>query len=128
MLNLCDRFAEAYDVTFNSSKRKPLLFGRSDSRSCVHVPHITFNGSVIELVKHDKHLDNVIGQNCSMHQIQDGLDAFNGKVNMVKSDFGHIVFDSLYQIFKTYCMPAVWFPALLYGYSQVTQPANHNPL
>jgi len=85
------------------------LFFRSDSRSCVHVPHFEFTSSVIELVKHDEHLDNAIGQNCSMHQIQDCLSAFSGKVNMVKSHFGHLAFDSLYQIFKTYCMP-------LYGY------------
>jgi len=56
---------------FNSSQNKLLLFGRSNSRSCVHVPHVEFNDYVIALVKHDKHLGNVIGQNCSMHQIQD---------------------------------------------------------
>ena len=90
---------------FNSSKSKLLFFDRSDSRCCVRVPHVEFNVSVIELVKHNKHLGNVIGQNSSMHQIQDCLSAFNGKVNMVKSPFGHIDFDSLYQIFKTYCIP-----------------------
>ena len=66
-LNICHQYAEAYDVMFNSSKSKLLFFGRSDSRSCVHVPDII--GSVKELVKHDKHIGNVIGQNCSMHQI-----------------------------------------------------------
>ena len=89
----------------NYIQSKLLFFGRSDSRSCVHVPHVEFNGSVIELVKHNKHLGNVIGQNSSMHQIQDCLSAFSGKVNMVISYFGHLAFDSLYQIFKTYCMP-----------------------
>ena len=51
-------------------KASHYFFRRSDSRSCVRVPHIKFNGSVIELVKRDKHIDNVVGQNCSMHQIQ----------------------------------------------------------
>jgi len=107
MLNICHQFAEAYDddVMFNSSKSKLLFFGRSDSRSRVHVPHLEFNHCVIELVKYDKHLGNVIGQNCSKHQIQDCLSAFNGKVNMVISYFGHIDLDSLSEIFKTYCMP-----------------------
>ena len=90
---------------FNSSKSKLLFFGRSDSRSWVHVPHVEFNDSVIELGKHYKHLDNVIGQNCYMDRLQDCLSALNGKVNMVNSDFDHSDFDSLYQIFKTYCMP-----------------------
>jgi len=73
--------------------------------SYVHVPHVEFNGSVIELVKNDKHLVNVIRHNCSVHQIQDYWSAFNGKINITKSHFGHPDFDSLYQIFKTYCMP-----------------------
>ena len=90
MLNICHQFAEAYDVMFNSSRSKVLFAGRSDSRSCVHVLRVEFNGSVIKLVKHDKHLINVIGQNCSIHQIRDCLSAFNSKVNMVKSHFGHI--------------------------------------
>jgi len=69
IFHLCHQFAEAYDVMFNSSKNKLLFIGRSDSRSYVHVPHVEFNGSIIELVKHDKHLGNIIGQNCSMHQV-----------------------------------------------------------
>ena len=110
VLNICHQFAEVYDVMLNLSKCKLLFFGRLDTRSCVHVPHVEFIGSVIELVKHDKHLGNVIGQNCSMHQIQDCLSTFNGKVNTVKSNFGHIDFDSLYQIIKTYCMSPYVFP------------------
>jgi len=85
MLNIRQQFAEVYDVMLNLSKSKPLFVGRSDSRSCVHVARVEFIGSVIELVNHDKHLVNVIGQNCSIHQTQYCLSAFNGKVNMVKS-------------------------------------------
>ena len=48
MLNICHQFAEAYDVMFNSSKRKLLFLGRSDSRSCVHVLHVEVNDSLIE--------------------------------------------------------------------------------
>ena len=114
-LNICHQFAQAYDVMFNSSKNKFLFFGRSDSRSCVHIPHVEFNGSVIELIKHNKHLDNVIGTKLFyISDIKDCLSAFNGKVNMVKSHFGHIDFDSLYQIFKTYFMPL--YDSQLWGY------------
>jgi len=52
MLNICHQFVDTYCVVFNSSKSKPLFFGRSDSRSYVHVPHVEFNGSVIEVVQH----------------------------------------------------------------------------
>jgi len=94
-------FAEAYDVMFNSSKSKLLFFGRSDSRSCLDEPYGEFKGSIIELVKHDKHIGNAIRQNISMHQIHICLGALNDKVNMHKSHFDHIDLDSLYLIFNT---------------------------
>ena len=116
MLKICHQFADEYDVLFNSAKSKLLYFGRSDSRPTISP--VQFNGSVIEVVKYEKHLGNLIGQNSTMHQIQDCLQAFNGKVNMIKSHFNHIDFDSLYHIFKTYCMP-------LYG-SQLWDYDNKN--
>ena len=116
ILKICHQFADEYDVLFNSAKSKLLYFGRSDSRSSVSP--VEFNGSLIEVVNYEKHLGNVIGQNSIMYQIQDCLQAFNCKVNMIKSHFAHIDFDSLYHIFKTYCMP-------LYG-SQLWDYDNKN--
>ena len=110
MLNICHQFAEAYDFMFNSSKSKLLFFGRLESRSCVCVPHVEFNGSVIELV--------VIGQVHSMDQIQDCLSAFSGKVNMVKSHLFDIGSLLVYQIFKTYCM--LLYGSQLWGYDNKT--------
>ncbi len=103
MLSICQKFAQSYDVLFNSSKSKLLYFGQSYSRPIVSP--IEFNRAVIELVNNEKHLGNVIGQKCIKHQLQESIHAFNAKVNMVKSHFHHIDSDGLYQIFKTYCMP-----------------------
>ena len=105
MLNICYQFSKAYDVIFNSTKCKLLCFGRSDFRSCVHVPHVEFNGSVIELIKHNKHLDNVIGTKLFyISDIKDCLSAFNGKVNMVKSHFDHIDYIIYLKHIACYCV------------------------
>ncbi len=116
MLDICQNFAEAYDVLFNASKSRLLYF--SKAKSLPDISPITFNGSVIEVVKHEKHLGNIIGQNCSKDQLQDCIYSFQGKVNMVKTHFHHTNPDGLYQIFKTYRMP-------LYG-SQLWNYNNSN--
>ena len=103
MLNICTDFAESYDVLFNSTKSKLLYYGHVESKPVVSP--IEFNGSIIDLVKHEKHLGNIIGQNNLKPMVQDCIHTFNGRVNMVKSHFHHIDPDALYQIFKTYCMP-----------------------
>ena len=40
MLNICHQFNEAYEDMFNLSKNNLLFFGRSESRSCVHILHV----------------------------------------------------------------------------------------
>jgi len=103
MLKICSDFAYEYNVIFNSSKSKLLFFGNVRHRPAVSP--ITFCGSTIELVSHDKHLGNVIGQDSCKIQIQQNINEFNRKVNMVNTHFHHVQFDVLYQVFKTYCMP-----------------------
>ena len=103
MLDVCKQFADEYDVLFNSSKSKLMFFGSSSDRP--EVTPILFMDNVIELVSHEKHLGDVIGQNCTKIQIHGSINEFNGKTNMINAHFHHIQFDSLYQLFKTYCMP-----------------------
>ncbi len=103
MLDICRKFAVSFDVLFNSSKSKLLYFGQAASRPTISP--VKFMGSVIELVSHDKHLGNLIGQDCNKPQIFDAINTFNGKVNMIMSHFRHATFDVIYDIFKTYCMP-----------------------
>ena len=98
MLDICKHFAESYDVLFNSSKSKLLYYGHVESKPVVSP--IEFNGSIIDLVKHEKHLGNIIGQNNLKPMVQDCIHTFNGRVNMVKSHFHHIDPDALYQILK----------------------------
>ena len=103
MLDICSQFAECYDVKFNSTKSKLLYFGKN-IRDPPEVP-ISFMGDTIVYVSREKHLGNIIGLDCNKYQINDGLNIFNSRVNMVRSHFGHTQHEVLYDIFKTYCMP-----------------------
>ena len=103
MLDVCRQFSDDYDVKFNSSKSKLLVFGRSVDR--LTVSPIKFMDNVIELVPHESHLGNMIGQNCNRIQLHTSINEFNAKVNMINSHFHYIHNDILYKLFKTYCMP-----------------------
>jgi len=103
MLSICTEYASEYDVVFNSSKSKLLYFGACGDKP--PVSPVKFMGNIIELVSHDKHLGNIIGQNCGKVKIHESINEFNRKVNMVNTHFRRVQFDVLYQLFKTYCMP-----------------------
>ncbi len=66
---------------------------------------VSFMGAPIELVTHDKHLGNIVGQNSNKILVDDAINVFHSKVNMVASHFNHVQYDSMYHIFKTYCIP-----------------------
>jgi hypothetical protein len=88
MLTICNDFANEYDVIFNSSTSKLLFFGSVRHRA--RVSPITYCVSTIELVSRDKHLGTVIGQDSCKIQIQQNINEFNGKVNMINIYFYHV--------------------------------------
>jgi hypothetical protein len=100
MLNVCDEFAKAFDVRFNSKKSKLLIFGESAKNITVH-----FGDGYIEYVKCDKHLGNVIGPNTDTIMIDEGKNILYKRTNMILSHFKHVSHDIKYELFKTYCMP-----------------------
>jgi hypothetical protein len=97
MLDICKKFADSYDVLFNSSKSKLLTF--QCSNSIMDVKPIVFMDQPIELVTSEKHLGNIFGQNINEQKIQDSTYQFIGKTNMVISHFSHVPFDIRYYIF-----------------------------
>ena len=75
-------------------------------RSCVpaYIEATPLNG-ILEVVTFDKHLGNDIG-NISQHDIISRVaNDFLTRVNMVKSHFKWLPIDSMYYMFKSYCMP-----------------------
>ena len=103
MLDICSKYATSYNVLFNASKSKLLYFGQAASRPTLSP--VNFMGATIELVSHEKHLGNVIGQNCIKYKIEDCINIFTGRTNMIRTHFCHARYDVIYDIFKTYCMP-----------------------
>ena len=99
MLDICRFFAEEYDVCFNSTKSKLLIFNQKS------YPKVNFMGQNIEGVPSDKHLGNIIGHQCNTEVINDNIHSFIGRTNSIKSHFHHIHHSPLYSLFKTMCMP-----------------------
>ena len=113
MLDICQSFADSFNVLFNSSKSKLLYFGRPEMRPSVSP--VMFNGSMMELVESEKHLGHVFGQNSVKDQIQSSVNTFTAKANMVMSHFHYVHPDNLYSLLKTYGMPL--YSSQLWDYS-----------
>jgi len=111
MLNVCETFANEYNVLFNSAKSKLLLFENYH----VNIPVINFMGGVLNVVDHDKHLGNIIGYHSQEAQIKKCINEFLGKCNMVISHFNNVPFYIKYDLFKTFCMPL--YGAQLFDFS-----------
>jgi len=103
MLKTCEVFSKEYDVLFNPDKTKLLFFGKQEIKP--ENVSVKFMDNIILPVDNDKHLGNIIGQNYHKRQIQEAINEFNSKVNMVNSHFHNVQPDVLYYVFKTYCMP-----------------------
>lgn len=99
LLNICSEYALEYNVLFNSSKSKLIVYNQSSE------PRVEFMGGVIDVVNHEKHLGNVIGNLTQRDIISRITNDFLTRVNMVKSHFKNIPTDTMYFLFKTYCMP-----------------------
>ena len=102
LLSICEKFAEDYDVLFNSEKSKLLLYTYnkilSDDMSIKFM-----NGSITQS-HNEKHLGNVIGAGSNNIMVNNTVNDFYVKVNMVLSHFAHAAPHIRYNLFKTYCM------------------------
>ena len=65
---------------------------------------ITAEMSRLYLVPHEKYVSNMIGQNCNIMQLHNGINELNVKVNMINSHFHYVHNATLYKLFKIYCM------------------------
>ena len=100
MLSICEKFASDYDVVFNTSKSKSLVFPDSG----VTGKSISFMGGVIEHVSDYSHLGYIIGSECDSLNIQCCIRHFYAKLNVLFRDLYYVSFDIKYLLMKTYCM------------------------
>ena len=89
MLFSCEEFAKEYEVIFNSSKSKILVFPYSEDNN-VSVP---FMGSTIEQVRECSHLGNIIGDSDDRKNIECTISNFYGKLKVLLRDFAYARFD-----------------------------------
>jgi hypothetical protein len=100
MLNVAQSFAKDFNVTFNESKTKHVLFNAKGDNV-----NILFNGSAIDRTDFEFHLGNIVGPNSNLRNIKRSVNLFNARVNELLSVFSHTNIDVKYHLFKTYCMP-----------------------
>ena len=100
MLDAAQNFTSEYNVTFNESKTKYVVFNEIDREL-----HIRFNGSVIECNNTQVHLGNIVGLESNCKNIRKSINSINTKVSELVALFSHVNSDIKYYLFKTYCMP-----------------------
>ena len=100
MLEICAKFADNFDITFNSKKTLCIKFGESlNGKECAKL-----NNKIIKWVDHIKHLGNFLDSTLSDKlDTRSKISAFIGYVNKVKANFGHLQMYVLCKLFKIYC-------------------------
>jgi hypothetical protein len=101
LLSVCEQFAKEYDVLFNPHRSQLLVYDVNGAQDSVH---INFMNGVITQNKTAKHLGNTMDSGCNQVMIENSLNDFYVKVNMVLSHFGHAASYIRYKLFKSYCM------------------------
>ena len=99
MLHTCAEFAREFNVNFNASKTKMILFSIGD------VSPVPFMNNVLEIVPHEKHLGFPIGANSNTLLVESMCQEIMSKTNMLHCTFSRLPVDALYQLFRTYCTP-----------------------
>lgn len=101
LLKICEEFSEEYQIKFNASKSKHILFNtkKENISSSFHM-----QGDIIPTVDSDKHLGNTIGANAQEQMINARIVDMYRNTNFLISTFSAANIDIRYSLFKTYCM------------------------
>ena len=102
MLDICEKFGEEYDVSFNPDKTKFIHVKCSEGNVR---PRVMFMQKVLSPVRYDYHLGVPIGHVTNEERIRIAINDFAVRVNMVDSHFNLATPENLYFIFRQFCMP-----------------------
>ena len=99
MISVCEEFSQAFNIQFNASKSKLLLFGVVE-----HV--IVQMQGPIECVKSEKHLGHIISTTGKINEerIRHTANELYGKFNLMMAQFSNAQFNVKYCLFKSFCM------------------------
>ena len=101
LLSICEEFSAEYDIIFNATKSKLLIFGDN----CQDVK-IKFQSNIIPCVSSECHLGNLIGPMFNLHRksIESTTHNMYGRLNLLLRQFSKTDHDTKYYLFKVYCM------------------------
>ena len=87
MLNVCEDYAEEYNISFNASKSKLMHFGKNyfDAQ---HVLHMS-NGSKIDYVEQYVHLGTTLYSDISIKNINNAVNDLFMRTNNPMVDFSN---------------------------------------
>ena len=99
MINICETYANEYDIKFNSKKSQFMVFGKCRDNIDVYL-----NGEKLEMVSKIKYLGNVIS-NCINDPLMTNVkDDFVCKVNSFLANFPNVSSLVKNSLFQQYCM------------------------
>ena len=103
MLSIADTFAKQYDILFNPSKCKYLVFGDFNG---VSKTAIELNDTLIECTDFESHLGNPLFSGNSDKWITDAINSLLSRYNQFMGRFKFATSDVKYMLFKSYCVIA----------------------
>lgn len=99
MLGVCERFAQSYDVLFNSSKSVSLVFNGRGAGSGT----LTLNGDEIPQKLNAVHLGHVIGKDSERINKQKTMNELYVQSNIIKTRFHYCNYEEKVRLFNSFC-------------------------
>ena len=101
VINICEDYADEYDVLFNGPKSQFMIFKGRDCQ--VKKCHVTVNNVPLENVSNAVHLGHSISTNDNDCMVSTAISQFWRTFNLFLADFGHIYPFLQCKLFKQYC-------------------------
>jgi hypothetical protein len=103
MFDIASRFGDEYNVKFNASKSKYLVFDSSNVQRNGS-DQVTFGQKVIPETNTELHLGNLVGHQVMDKQIKTCISDFYVRVNTLIAQFGKANSNVKYKLLKSFCM------------------------
>jgi hypothetical protein len=118
MLSTCEKFANDFNVSFNSKKSKTIVHEpvRTNVVEARPVP-LTLCGSSIEFSKCELYLGNFVGENSNSKSIDRAVQDLNYRTNLLMSRFSFCPVDVRLKLFNSYC--SSFYGSPLYSLSAI---------
>ena len=108
MLGICEQYATDFNIIFNASKTKLMVFGRNVSNV-----DVVFQVRIASKVNNEAHVGNIVSAdiNNDTMSISKACNEMYAELNLLYRQFGMCSPDVLYKLFKLLCV-TVWKSAV----------------